>query len=161
MPIFRRDNGGATSEPARQPGSGGAGRPHPPGQRGEPRAGSPLIAPGTRVTGRITGASEVWIEGDVDGEVRVDHTVVVGTGGRVLGGVSARTVRVAGRVAGDLRGAERVEVAATGKVEGDISAPRVVIAEGAFFKGSVEMSGDAGRPARQEPQTGGLGEGAT
>ena len=51
-------------------------------------------------------------------------------------------VRVSGRVTGNVAASDRVEVAASGILEGDIAAPRVVIAEGAFFKGRVEMRGN-------------------
>lgn len=133
MSIFRRENEGGTV-PA-------AAIPREPSPRGESRAkATTLIAAGTRVTGQITGATEVHIDGEVEGDVHVEDTVVVGPQGRVKGQISARTVRVGGKVAGNLSGFERVEVLPSGSTEGDISAPRVVIAEGAFFKGKVEMN---------------------
>ena len=58
------------------------------------------------------------------------------------GPVSAPVVRISGRVTGNVAASDRVEVAASGILEGDIAAPRIVIAEGAFFKGRVEMRGD-------------------
>jgi cytoskeletal protein CcmA (bactofilin family) len=100
-----------------------------------------LVAPGTKVVGKVSGAAEVVVEGELEGEIRVDGGAVIGTGGTVRGEISARTVRVGGKVFGNIRGAERVEVLASGALEGDVSAPRVVIAEGAFFKGKVEMTG--------------------
>ncbi len=74
----------------------------------------------------------------------VDGMVVIGEGGRVRGGVTAGSVLVKGKIEGDVRAGERAEVAPSGTAEGDIEAPRVVIAEGAFFKGNVKMSGDRG-----------------
>jgi len=97
------------------------------------------IAPGTRVQGQITGPTELIIDGEVEGEIRVDSAVAVGGDGVVKGPVSAQVVRVGGRVTGNIHAGERVEVAPSGSLEGDISAPRVVIAEGAFFKGRIEM----------------------
>jgi hypothetical protein len=76
----------------------------------------------------------------VQGRIRLDGRAVVGPAGIVRGLISARAVVVAGTVEGDVRGSERVEVAASAKLLGDIAAPRVTIAEGAFFKGKVEMS---------------------
>jgi cytoskeletal protein CcmA (bactofilin family) len=98
------------------------------------------IAEGTRVDGEVTGATEVLVEGMVQGRIRLDGRAVVGPAGTVRGLISARAVVVAGTVEGDVRGSERVEVAASAKLLGDIAAPRVTIAEGAFFKGKVEMS---------------------
>ncbi len=125
-----------------------------PSQSGPAAAGkvATLIAPGSKVTGKISGAAEVVVEGELEGELRVDGGAVVGTGGIVRGEIAARSVRVAGKVVGNIRGAERVEVLASGSLEGDVSAPRVVIAEGAFFKGKVEMTGGKGdeKPGRPE-----------
>jgi cytoskeletal protein CcmA (bactofilin family) len=100
------------------------------------------IAPGSRVHGELTGPTELLIEGEVEGEIRVDAAVMVGTEGVVHGPVSAQVVRIGGRVFGSVNALERVEVAPSGTLEGDVSAPRIIIAEGAFFKGRVDMKGD-------------------
>jgi cytoskeletal protein CcmA (bactofilin family) len=97
------------------------------------------VAPGTRVEGKLSGATELLIEGQVDGEIQVQAAVVIGAEGVVQGPISAQVVRVGGRVVGSVLATERVEVAPSGVLEGDITAPRVIIAEGAFFKGRVEM----------------------
>ncbi len=100
------------------------------------------IAQGTCLTGEVTGATELLVEGEVRGEVRVGSTVTVGAEGVVEGPITAPVVRVGGRVVGKVVATDRVEVSPSGSLEGDIVAPRVVIAEGAFFKGKVEMRGD-------------------
>jgi cytoskeletal protein CcmA (bactofilin family) len=142
MPIFRRDPpaGRAASATATSSGevAGGAGR-----------GTVTLIAPGTKVKGEVTGMTELQIAGELEGEVKVEALVVIGAGGAVTGPVHGRVVRVAGRVAGNVTGAERVEVGAGGSVEGDIAAPRVVIAEGAFFKGTIEMRSDQDQELRR------------
>jgi len=100
------------------------------------------VAPGTRIRGEVMGASELLVEGEIEWEVRVDSVVVVGAEGTVQGPIAAQVVRVGGRVSGSVAARERVEVSPSGSVEGDIAAPRVVIAEGAFFKGRIEMTGE-------------------
>jgi len=137
MSFFRRE----TEEP---PEPGAVPRPAapPPAAAARDRAVT-RIAEGTRIQGEVTGSTELLIEGEVLGQIRLDSRVVVGAAGVVRGRVSARSVLVAGTVEGDVRGSERVEVGATGKLQGDIAAPRVTIAEGAFFKGQVEMTGRA------------------
>jgi cytoskeletal protein CcmA (bactofilin family) len=114
------------------------------------------IAPGTRVVGQLTGPTELLIEGEVEGEIRVDAAVMIGADGVVKGPVSANVVRVGGRVEGNVQATERVEVAPSGTLEGDITAPRVVIAEGAFFKGRVEMrpqeKGKQEKPQERAPE---------
>lgn len=136
MSIFRRES----TPPS--PGSSAAGSPeaaHSANHANKRRLTH--IAQGTRLTGEVTGATELLVEGELRGEVRVDSTVTVGADGVVEGPITAPVVRVGGRVVGSVVATDRVEVSPSGSLEGDIAAPRVVIAEGAFFKGKVEMRG--------------------
>jgi cytoskeletal protein CcmA (bactofilin family) len=153
MSFFRRDEEPDTTTPARRPAS-----PSTPSAGTGPGSAQQVtrIAGGTRITGEVSGTTELLIEGEVDGLVRLDSRVVVGQAGGVKGEIQARAVRIDGRVEGPVRGSERVEVGPTGRLEGDIRAPRVTIAEGAFFKGKVEMGGDERRsgPA-SKPERGG------
>jgi len=139
MSIFRREN--VSSSPAASGGPSDSGH--------SQKRHLTHVAPGTRLLGEVTGATELLIEGEIEGEVRVDATVTVGAEGAVLGAISAPVIRVAGRVVGNLLALDRAEVSPSGSVEGDIAAPRIVIAEGAFFKGRVEMTGERVREARR------------
>ena len=108
-----------------------------------------LIARGSTVVGEISGTAELVIDGRVEGQVELDNRVVVGAKGEVEGTIVGTAVEVAGRVAGNVVGKDRVHVLESGRLEGDVTSRRVVIAEGAFFKGKVEMSsGSAARPDR-------------
>lgn len=102
------------------------------------------IAAGSRVVGEISGAAELVIDGEVEGQIDLDSLVVVGPNGRVEGEIHAKAVQVSGKMVGNIRGRDRVEVKASGRLEGDVVAPRVVIDDGAFFKGKVEMTGEKG-----------------
>lgn len=148
MSLFRRETEAPLSTPGQR-------QPAPSGPQTSGSGDRPVtrIAEGTLIKGEVTGSTEVLVEGRVHGEIRLDQRVVVGPPGSVHGRISARSVLVAGNVEGDVQGSERVEVGGSGKVEGDISAPRVTIAEGAFFKGQVEMTGGAARAGRQPPRT--------
>lgn len=137
MSIFRREN--ASSSPAV---AGGA-------YDSSQKRRLTHVAPGTRLFGEVTGPTELLIDGEIEGEVRVDATVTVGAEGAVHGSISAPVVRVAGRVVGNVLASDRVEVAPSGSLEGDVAAPRIVISEGAFFKGQVEMTGEKSREARR------------
>ncbi len=138
MAIFRKDN--PSSAPA-SPGGPSA------SSSSSQRRRLTHVAPGTRLKGEVTGSTELLIDGEVEGEVRLDAAVTVGAEGSVVGPVTAPTVRIAGRVVGNVTASDRVEVAPTGSLEGDVAAPRIVISEGAFFKGSVEMKGQ--QPSRE------------
>jgi cytoskeletal protein CcmA (bactofilin family) len=134
MPLFRRDTDAASKPPQRSVA--------PP----EPQPARTYVAAGSRFEGTLMGATDVTIDGEVTGTVRVDAEVVVGASGLVEGPIAARVVRVAGRVVGDLRASDRVDVAASGRLEGDIAAPRVLIAEGAIIKGRIDMKGSQEEP---------------
>ncbi len=139
MSIFRRDQPPSPSAP------GGPSEPSHPSQKRR----LTHVAAGTRLQGEVTGGTELLIEGEVEGEVRVDATVTVGAEGIVTGPIAAPVVRIGGRVVGDVTASDRVEVSPSGSLEGNISAPRIVIAEGAFFKGVVDMRKDRARGARE------------
>ena len=134
MSIFgRRENTG--SAPATSGGS--TDQPSTPSRPQQRRITH--VAPGSRIQGQLSGPTELLVEGEVEGEIRVDATVMIGTEGVVQGPVAAQVVRISGRVFGNVTASDRVEVAPSGSLEGDVAAPRIIIAEGAFFKGRVEM----------------------
>jgi cytoskeletal protein CcmA (bactofilin family) len=90
----------------------------------------------------LTGDEDLTIEGRVEGKIDLkEHNLTIGPNGRIQAEISAKSVRVQGEVNGNVAAGEKVELAETGRVIGDIVAPRIVIADGARFKGSVDMSG--------------------
>ena len=101
------------------------------------------IAAGSKIVGELTGKAELRIDGEVDGLIKVDSNVVIGPSGVVKGEIQARAVQVQGKVKGNVRGLEKVEILAKGSLEGDVVSPRMIIVDGAFFKGKVEMGGSA------------------
>lgn len=148
MALFGREDR-SPSPPAEETPSAAS----PPPSSGAGRARRTHIAAGLRVEGKLSGADQVEIDGTVAGEVVVDGAVVIGEEGRVEGRLEARQVTVHGRLQGNLYAAERAEVSASGRVEGDIEAPRVIIAEGAYFKGNVKMGQPAQQAAARKGQT--------
>jgi cytoskeletal protein CcmA (bactofilin family) len=108
------------------------------------------IARGTKIVGEVHGSAELRIHGEVEGRLHVDGSVVITESGKVQGEVHARTVEVGGKMVGNVVGRESVAILANGSLEGDVVSPRMSIADGAFFKGRVEMSGeDAAKPANR------------
>ena len=99
-----------------------------------------VIGAKTQLKGEITGSEAVLVEGLVEGTIRITGALRVGPGGKVKATVSAQSVVVAGELVGDCQATERVEIEATGRVTGNIRSPRVVIVEGATFRGNSDMS---------------------
>lgn len=105
------------------------------------------IGPSITIKGEVTGDEDLLIEGRIDGSVDLgDHAVTVGSDGRVKADITGRIVTVEGEVEGDLRAEEQIILRRAARVEGDITAPRVVLEDGARFRGLVDMGeGDKGR----------------
>lgn len=93
------------------------------------------------IKGRLTGEEDLMIEGHVDGEIILeDHTLSIGSHGRVQASIRrAKSVVVGGQMNGNIAAKDRVEVTSTGTMRGDIKAPRVVLADGAQYKGAIDM----------------------
>ena len=101
---------------------------------------STYIGPGVKIKGEISADTEMVVDGEVEGRMELQENLIIGPKGVVNGDIVARSVQVNGKVMGNVRGIDRFELAQSGRIEGDVVSPRVVIAEGAFFKGNVEMA---------------------
>jgi cytoskeletal protein CcmA (bactofilin family) len=99
-----------------------------------------VIGAKTQLKGEITGSEAVLVEGLVEGTIRITGSLRVGPGGKVKATVSAQSVVVAGELVGDCHATDRVEIEAAGRLTGNLRAPRVVIVEGATFRGNSDMS---------------------
>lgn len=100
-----------------------------------------VLGANTTIKGEILGDEDVVIEGTVEGHIRIGRELRVGQGGKVKATVSAASVVVSGELQGDCEAQTRVEIQATGRLIGNIRAPKIVIAEGAVFRGNSDMSG--------------------
>jgi cytoskeletal protein CcmA (bactofilin family) len=100
---------------------------------------SGIIGRGTVVKGSLSGSGDVVVEGRVEGLVALEDQLTIQQDGKVFADVELRNLAVHGEMSGDIQAGEKVVIAATAKVAGDIKAPRVVIEDGARFKGSIEM----------------------
>jgi len=98
------------------------------------------IGKSVHIKGDVTAKEDLVIEGTVEGRVVVtDHSLTIGPNSRVTNEIRAKSVVVGGEVQGNITAADRVEVSTTGSMLGDIAAPRVVLADGARFKGKIDM----------------------
>ena len=97
------------------------------------------IGPTVVVDGEISGADDLEIRGMVRGKVRLGGDVLVAQGGLVEGQVEGAVVDVAGIMKGDASAKERCRIQSGGKMLGDIRSQRILISDGALFRGKVEM----------------------
>jgi len=107
------------------------------------------IGKSLHIKGELSGSEDLTIEGKVEGKITLNgYSVTIGQSGLVMAEMHAKSVVVGGQVRGDITADENVEVAATGTLLGNVRAPRVVLADGAQFKGSIDMDIKSGSEAR-------------
>jgi cytoskeletal protein CcmA (bactofilin family) len=101
------------------------------------------------IKGELNGSEDLTIEGNVEGKIELkDHVLTIGSNGKIRAAVFAKSVIVLGEVVGNVSATEKVDIRDNGSVDGDIISPRVAIAEGAHFRGSVDMKRSAAAPAK-------------
>jgi len=109
------------------------------------------------IKGELTGSEDLTIEGHVEGKIELRQNVLtIGPNGRIKAQVFAKSVVILGEVTGNVTASEKVDLRDNGSVDGDIAAPRVAIAEGAHFRGSIDMQRAGGKPG-ETPKTGDAG----
>src|SRR6187455_1289025 len=92
------------------------------------------------IKGELTGSEDLTIEGHVEGKIELRQNVLtIGPNGKIKAQVFAKSVIILGEVTGNVTATEKVDIRDNGSVDGDITSPRVAIAEGAHFRGSIDM----------------------
>ena len=116
--------------------------------------GTARLGASLHIKGEITGNEDLVIDGSVEGLVQLeDRKLTVGASARVTADVIAREVCVYGNVKGNLRARDRIEIKKDGSVVGDLTTARIMIEDGAYFKGSIEIdkAGDASETDLEKP----------
>ena len=132
MGLFGQDQSAPEIKTPQPPRNGGA----------SPAAGSEkrtVIARATTIEGRMLGSGEILVEGMIKGTIDSDGKVRVTELGRIEADVHAHLVAVAGTVTGNITADDRIILEPTAQVDGNITAPRILIEDGATFKGQVNM----------------------
>jgi cytoskeletal protein CcmA (bactofilin family) len=106
------------------------------------------------IKGDLSGSEDLTIEGHVEGKIELRQNVLtIGPNGRIKAAVFAKTVIIQGEVQGDITASERIDIRDAGSVDGDLSAPRIAIADGAHFRGSIDMQKTPAKPTDVKPVT--------
>lgn len=98
-----------------------------------------IIGARTRIQGTVSGDDRVVVHGEVHGNVEVDAPVVVERSGRVQAEVQAPEVAILGTVQGHVTGLSKVEILPDARMIGDVRTARILISDGAVFRGRVDM----------------------
>jgi len=116
--------------------------------------GTARLGASLHIKGEISGNEDLQIDGSVEGLVQLDdRKLTVGASARVTADLIAREVVVYGNVKGNLRARDRIEIKKDGSVVGDLTTARIMIEDGAYFKGSIEIdkAGEAGETDLEKP----------
>ena len=91
------------------------------------------------IDGEITGDEDLVVQGTVKGRIALKQSLFVENSGVVEADIETQKVEISGSVTGNIQASDKVELRSDGKMTGDIKAPRILIADGATFKGNVDM----------------------
>ena len=98
-----------------------------------------VIGKGIEIKGTLSGAGDLVVEGRVEGQISLKNTLTIEESGEVQADVEVEAIVVNGKMSGNIEATDKVQVSSSARMVGDIKAPRVIIEDGARFKGSIEM----------------------
>jgi len=119
-------------------------------------SGVTVIGRDMTIRGTIRSNESLHIDGEVDGSLELpDHRLTIGLHGKVVADVRVREVEVLGRLDGDIDAAKKITIRKGGRLIGDLRTPAIVIEDGAYFKGRIEILNNEQRPQIVRPQVNG------
>jgi cytoskeletal protein CcmA (bactofilin family) len=121
-------------------------------------AGSASIGKAVKVVGQIYSKEDLYVDGEIEGTVEaLEHKLTIGPNGVVRAGVKAREVVALGTIQGNVEAHEKLEIRKDAKLVGDIRTARIIIEDGAYFKGSIDIvkPEPAAKTAVKPPQAAG------
>ncbi len=159
-PVAPAGSAPAAQQPGHSAPAGDA-SPTRPATAGDPQRGlektAVNIGKSVVIKGELNGSEDLTIEGQVEGKIELRQNVLtIGANARIKAQVFAKAVIILGEVTGNVTASEKVDIRDAGSVDGDIAAPRVAIAEGAHFRGSIDMQrtgAAAGKGAEAKAET--------
>ena len=111
-----------------------------------------IIGKNTKIHGEVSGTGNLRIDGEIEGELKLSGSVIVGETGMVTGNVSARSLDVSGTVHGNAQTEEGLTIHSAGQLIGDVKVNAFQIEDGGIFKGRSEMNPRAGIELKVRPQ---------
>jgi cytoskeletal protein CcmA (bactofilin family) len=106
----------------------------------ETRGGAATIGKAVKVVGQIFSREDLYVDGEVEGTVEaLEHKLTIGPNGTVKATVKAREVVALGNIQGNVEAADKIEIRKDAKLTGDIRTARIIIEDGAYFKGSIDI----------------------
>ena len=98
-----------------------------------------VIGSSMKITGQIFSQEALYVDGEIDGSLELGHSLTVGQNGKVRANIKARDVTIFGSVKGNVEVSEKIAIKEKGSLIGDIRTAGIVIDDGAYFKGSIDI----------------------
>jgi cytoskeletal protein CcmA (bactofilin family) len=118
----------------------------------EPRGDVGHIGKSVQIRGELTGSEDLYLDGEVEGTIDLrDHSLIIGPNGKIKATLTARDLVVHGRIEGNVTASGRVELRKSSTLIGDISTQRIVIEDGAFFKGAIDIKEKDAKAEARKP----------
>ena len=118
----------------------------------EPRGSAASIGKAVKVVGQIFSREDLYVDGEVEGTVEaLEHKLTIGPNGTVRATIKAREVVALGAIHGNVEATDKIEIRKDAKLTGDIRTARIIIEDGAYFKGSIDIVKP--EPVKAAPKT--------
>jgi cytoskeletal protein CcmA (bactofilin family) len=106
----------------------------------EPNRGAASIGKSVTIKGQIFSREDLIVDGEIEGAIELnEHRLTVGPNGRVRAGIKAREIVVLGTIDGNVEALDKIDIRKDAKLVGDIKTARIIIEDGAYFKGSIDI----------------------
>jgi cytoskeletal protein CcmA (bactofilin family) len=120
----------------------------------ENRVSAALVGKAVKIVGQIYSREDLYVDGEIEGTVEaLEHKLTIGPHGTVHAGIKAREVVALGTIQGNVEASEKIEIHKEAKLVGDIRTARIIIEDGAYFKGSIDIVKP--EPAKPAPKPAG------
>jgi cytoskeletal protein CcmA (bactofilin family) len=125
-------------------------------ENGAPAATTTAIGPTIVIRGKLKSDEDLIVKGRIDAEIQSSKALLIENSGVVKANVRVKSARISGVVVGNITAEDKVEIASDGRVVGDLLSPRIVISDGAAFRGKIDMQSfeegrEAHKPAEPAP----------
>ena len=106
----------------------------------ENRVSAATIGKAVKIVGQIYSKEDLYVDGEIEGTVEaLEHKLTIGPHGPVHAGIKAREVVALGNITGNVEASDKIEIHKEAKLVGDIRTARIIIEDGAYFKGSIDI----------------------
>lgn len=111
-----------------------------------------VISKGVKIEGKLSCSGSIRLDGDVQGDISSQSTVIIGENGKVNGQINADNITIGGKVTGTVKAKEKLVLDSKANLQGDIISKTVSIEAGANFNGNCKMGSESSKPSFEPPK---------